>query len=146
MVLKMKYIFLDIDGVLNASGDKEIVFNMMEVNKLNMFISFALEVDANVVITSSRRIYTEEVKMIKLALSKLNNVSVLSEERIHKHRCKEIEWYIKEYKINDFIIFDDNDDMISSNPLLKDHFILVDYIVGLTKEDIIKARKILNKI
>ena len=144
MVLDMKYIFLDIDGVLNASGDKEIVFNMMEVNKLNMFISFALEINANVVITSSRRIYTEEVKMIKLALSKINSVSVLSEERLHKHRGKEIEWYIKENKIDDFIIFDDNDDMISSNVLLKDHFILVDYIVGLTKEDIIKARNILN--
>ena len=34
----MKYIFLDIDGVLNASGDKIIVFNMMEVNKLELFI------------------------------------------------------------------------------------------------------------
>lgn len=144
MVLEMKYIFLDIDGVLNASGDKCVVFNMMEVNKLNMFISFALEVDANIVITSSRRIYAEEVKMIKLALSKINSVSVLSEERLHKHRGKEIEWYIKENKIDDFVIFDDNDDMISSNVLLKDHFILVDYIVGLTKEDILKARNILN--
>ena len=142
MVLKMKYIFLDIDGVLNSSSDKEIVFNMMEVNKLKMFINFALEVDANVVITSSRRIYTEEVKMIKSALSSCN-VDVLSNERIYKHRGKEIEWYISQNKIEDFVIFDDNDDLISSNPLLVDHFIFVDCIVGLTKEDIIKAKKIL---
>ena len=139
----MKYIFLDIDGVLNACGDKEIVFNMMEVNKLELFVNFALEMDANVVITSSRRIYTDEVKMIKLAFSKINNVSVLSEKRIHKHRGNEIEWYITENKINNFVIFDDNDDMISANPLLENHFILVDYLVGLNKEDINKAKEIL---
>ena len=139
----MKYIFLDIDGVLNAVGDKEIVFNMMEVNKLELFVNFAMEMDANVVITSSRRIYKEEVKMIKLALSRLNNVSVLSEKRIHKHRGNEIEWYITENKVNNFVIFDDNDDMISDKPLLNNHFILVDYLIGLTKEDIMKAKKIL---
>ena len=140
----MKYIFLDIDGVLNASGDKEIVFNMMEVNKLELFVNFVLEVDASVVITSSRRIYKEEVNMIKLALAKINNVSVLSEKRIHKHRGNEIEWYITENKINNFVIFDDNDDMISDKPLLNNHFILVDYLVGLTKEDIMKAKEILK--
>ena len=139
----MKYIFLDIDGVLNAVGDKEIVFNMMEVNKLELFINFAMEMEANVVITSSRRIYKEEVKMIKLALSKIKNVNVLSEKRIHKHRGNEIEWYITENKINNFVIFDDNDDMISDKPLLNNHFILLDYLVGLTKEDIMKAKLIL---
>ena len=41
------------------------------------------------------------------------------------------------------VIFDDNDDMISTNPLLNNHFILVDYMVGLTKEDIIKAKEII---
>ena len=140
----MKYIFLDIDGVLNAVGDKEIVFNMMEVNKLELFINFAMEMEANVVITSSRRIYKEEVKMIKLALSKIKNVNVLSEKRIHKHRGNEIEWYITENKINNFVIFDDNDDMISDKPLLNNHFILLDYLVGLTKEDIMKAKEILK--
>ena len=67
--------------------------------------------------------------MIKLALAKINNVSVLSEKRIHKHRGNEIEWYITENNIDNFVIFDDNDDMISDNPLLNNNFNLVYYLI-----------------
>ena len=100
--------------------------------------------NASVVITSSRWIYKEEVNMIKLALAKINNVSVLSEKRIHKHRGNEIEWYITENNIDNFVIFDDNDDMISDNPLLNNNFNLVYYLIWLTKENIIKAKEILE--
>lgn len=140
----MEYIFLDIDGVLNAPSDKEIVFDMMEVNKLNMFIDFVIKISATVVITSSRRIYRDEVEKIKLALFKCHKVTLLSEKRLFKHRGSEIEYYIKQNNIRDFVIFDDNDDEISTNDNLKDHFVLVDYITGLTKDDLIKALNILH--
>ena len=144
MNFKDIYVFLDIDGVLNAPGDKNIVYNMIEVNKLNMFIRFVNEVDANVVITSDRRLYKEEVYSIKLALSKCKNVDILSDKRFFRHRGQEIEHYIRENNIYNFVIFDDVDDGISQIENLKDKFILVNYLSGLKEEDVIKAKKIVN--
>ena len=68
---------------------------------------------------------------------------LLSEKRLFKYRGQEIEYYIKQNNINNYVIFDDNDNGISDIFELKEHFVLVNYLTGLTEKDIEKAQKIL---
>ena len=53
-------------------------------------------------------------------------------------------FYVKQNKIKNYIIFDDNDGGISRIEELKKHFILVDYLTGLTISDIKNAKMILQ--
>ena len=72
------YVFLDIDGVLNAPGDK-IIFEMFEEKKLALLIDFIKEMKASLVITSSRRTYPSDLKIINNIFAPVCEVGVLSE-------------------------------------------------------------------
>ena len=56
----MKYIFLDIDGVLNAPGDKNLIEGVIDKNKYSLLIQIINKTNAKVVIISSRRLYQED--------------------------------------------------------------------------------------
>ena len=137
------YVFLDIDGVLNAPGDK-IIFEMFEEKKLELLIDFIKEMKASLVITSSRRTYPSDLKIINNIFSPVCEVGVLSEKRLFKYRGEEIDLFIKQNKIKKYVIFDDNDGGISRIEELKKHFILIDYLTGLTLSDIKNAKMILQ--
>ena len=137
------YVFLDIDGVLNAPGDK-IIFEMFEEKKLELLIDFIKEMKASLVITSSRRTYPSDLKIINNIFSPVCEVGVLSEKRLFKYRGEEIDFFIKQNKIKKYVIFDDNDGGISRIEELKKHFILIDYLTGLTLSDIKNAKMILQ--
>ena len=137
------YVFLDIDGVLNAPGDK-IIFEMFEEKKLELLIDFIKEMKASLVITSSRRTYPSDLKIINNIFSPVCEVGVLSEKRLFKYRGEEIDFFIKQNKIKKYVIFDDNDGGISRIEELKKHFILIDYLTGLTLSDIKNAKIILQ--
>ena len=137
------YVFLDIDGVLNAPGDK-IIFEMFEEKKLALLIDFIKEMKASLVITSSRRTYPSDLKIINNIFSPVCEVGVLSEKRLFKYRGEEIDFFIKQNKIKKYVIFDDNDGGISRIEELKKHFILIDYLTGLTLSDIKNAKIILQ--
>ena len=137
------YVFLDIDGVLNAPGDK-IIFEMFEEKKLALLIDFIKEIKASLVITSSRRTYPSDLKIINNIFAPVCEVEVLSEKRLFKYRGDEIDFFVKQNKIKKYVIFDDNDGGISRIEELKKHFILIDYLTGLTLSDIKNAKMILQ--
>ena len=56
----MKIIFLDTAGVLNTFGDKELINNIFEKNKLERLIKLSNETHSKIIITSDRRIHKDE--------------------------------------------------------------------------------------
>ena len=141
-MIKKKYIFLDIDGVLNAPGDK-IIHEMFEENKLKLLIDFIVLNDCKIVLTSSRRTIESDVKIIKKVFESYTELMLVSDRKMFKYRGQEIEYFIKQNSINNYVIFDDNDNGISDIFELKSHFVLVNYLTGLTEKDIEKAQEIL---
>ena len=142
---KIVYIFLDIDGVLNAPGDK-IIQEMFEEKKLKMFIDFIRNYQSIIVLTSSRRFYQSDVAIIQDVFKDCFGFSLLNDRKLFKQRGKEIEFFIYEQKIKRYVIFDDVDGGISNINELNKHFVFVDYLTGITEIDIVKAKNILESL
>ena len=68
----MKVIFLDIDGVLNTFGDKELINNIFEKKKLERLIKLSNETHSKIIITSDRRIHIDERLQIDDAFDRYN--------------------------------------------------------------------------
>lgn len=116
-------IFLDIDGVLNTTGDKELIENTFELNKLNNLIKLVKSTDSYIIIISDRRIYESERIMINKVFGNYHvKVDYLSYERTHKNRSDEIIYFINNNDISNYVILDDND-LGYSNSILINHFI-----------------------
>ena len=60
-----KFVFLDIDGVLNTTGDKELISNTFEKKKLENLVELLRTTDSILVVTSDRRLIEEERLMIE---------------------------------------------------------------------------------
>ena len=60
-----KFVFLDIDGVLNTTGDKELISNTFEKTKLENLVDLLKTTDSILVVTSDRRLIEEERLMIE---------------------------------------------------------------------------------
>lgn len=141
----MKYIFLDIDGVLNAVGDVFLIDNMLEKEKLQRLMKLTLETKAHVVIISSRRCYKDERDLIlKLMDDIYPHISFIADRILYKKRSQEIKEYLTIHPCDAFVILDDNDYGYSLDTALKPHFIAIDNNVGFTMDDYIKAKGILR--
>ena len=57
-------IFLEIDGVLNSIGDKELINGIAEENKLERLIDLSNEFEANIVIISNNNYYKKNKNLI----------------------------------------------------------------------------------
>ena len=140
-----KIVFLDIDGVLNTQGDKFLIENTFEENKLKNFIKFLIDTNSDLVVISDRRLIADERLMIDSVFDKyLIVVNYLSFKRTHKKRSDEILYYLSNHKYINYVILDDNDLGYSEDNILKSHFVNT-YINGFTKEEYNMAMEILNK-
>ena len=138
------FIFLDIDGVLNAPGDIELIEGMFEKNKLDSFIKLMEETKSVLIIISSRRHYDDEKTRIIKTFSNtsfLDDIYFLPETKCLK-RADEIQQFINKYDIVNFVVLDDNDD--NNSLYFKEKFINIGYMTGLNIEDIIKIKSILK--
>ena len=121
-----KCIFLDIDGVLNATGDTDLIENTFSKKKMEYLKQIIDECsNVDIIITSDRRIYEIERKMIDKAFNQFNlPISYLSLKRIHKKRSEEVMWYLNGHQeVKHYVILDDNDLGYTSNEVLINHFI-----------------------
>jgi hypothetical protein len=163
-----KIIFLDIDGVLNndlvfdraelmyvEDFKKNYYLNLLDFTCVDYLSQLSIETSAKTVITSTWRKHLSIAQLrdiFKLANFKgeiVGTTPILdSEEYTRGH---EIEKWLKfnegyfgvnplNYK--NYVILDDDTDMLYWQ---KDNFIPIDNKVGLTLEDIAKAKLILNQ-
>lgn len=137
-------IFLDIDGVLNSSNSKELILNIIDLNKLKMLAKLINLTDSEIIIISSRRRYESERNDLIYCFKQYDlNISFIPDDINYRNRADEILKYLENRKYNTFVILDDLDLGYSNNELLNDHFILIDGIVGLSKNNCLKAIEIL---
>ena len=160
----MKIIFLDIDGVLNtplsciASGN---VMAYLCPTLTNSITKLCEETGSKVVISSTWRIYHTYLTMhdvlIPYGLSKYmvcpdssdrmtlreygENSMWRTEKGLGKTRGQEIQSWIDEHEPENYVILDDDSDMLYSQ---HDHFVKIDGYVGITFKDWEKARNILD--
>ena len=139
-----KIVFLDIDGVLNTFGDKELISNTFEKTKLENLVNLLLETESDLVITSDRRLLSEEREMIENVFDNyMILVNYLSYKRTHKNRSDEILYYLSFHPCNNYVILDDNDLGYSESEVLKPHFINT-YKSGFTKDLYSKAKELIK--
>lgn len=120
----MRIIFLDIDGVLNTTGDKDLINNTFEVTKLERLIKLSNETNSHIVIISDRRLLETERISIDYVFKTYNKkVFYLSLKRTHRKRSDEVSYYIDNNKVENYVILDDNDLGYLSNKALSSHYI-----------------------
>ena len=148
-------IFLDIDGVLNHKQffekKKELLyesyiklpfpFDSFDVNIIHNLNKFWEKyTDVKLVISSSWRWDSDLDKILKqVGLRK--KVDNITPTIISNHRGEEIDIFLEKYKVKNYVIIDDVDDMLEHQ---KEHLILCDDNVGLTQENLEKVIEILN--
>lgn len=137
-------IFLDIDGVLNTQGDKNLIKNTFEETKLDNLVRLVLNTNSELVIISDRRLILDERIMIDSVFDKYGIlVNYLSLKRTHKKRSDEVLFYLSNHECDTYVILDDNDLGYSDNDILKSHFINT-YKNGFTKEEYYEALSLLG--
>lgn len=149
---KIKFIFLDVDGVLNDEStlmqDNDI--NPDHVKRLRRIVE---KTDAKIVLSSSWRIgFDNNMKArgpISRVLSdalKKENLTLFAKtvDLLRGTRGDEIEVFLKNNKCDEFVILDDEDEDIVNKALLKDHMVKTMFKTGLTDTNIDDAIRILN--
>lgn len=140
----MKYIFLDIDGVLNAPGDKNLIEGIIEPNKYNLLKSLISKTKSKVVIISSRRLYKEDRDLLLKALDDIYvDLMFISYKLTSKYRKDEINQFLIKNPCLNYVILDDIDCYYSEDDVMVKHYVPVDGILGFTYDDYLKALKIL---
>lgn len=153
----MKIIFLDIDGVLTTEqsyasatmidGYLFVPFRPDPVENLNKLVK---DTGAKVVMSSSWR-YGKSVKDLRaLLLNEEVECDLIDKTpEIHKDACRgqEIQcWFMenKDLNIESFVILDDNCSM-DITQRYSNRFVDTSGIIGLTEDDVEKAKEILSR-
>ena len=145
----MKIIFIDIDGVLNSTSGKGPYVADMEPSKLALLKSIIDDNDVyGVVLTSDRRyskvymdLFIDTLDRYEIFMLDMIRRPKEIEEDSDDNRGKQIRDYLKDNKVDKFVILDDMDDEISA--LFPNEYIAVNRFYGLN-EDI--AQKIKEKL
>lgn len=138
-----KIIFLDIDGVLNDAptilGTGNDLPTMEHLECLKQIVDAT---GAEIVLSSSWRLYKRYTKDVNIALKKVNLHLIDVTEEL-KERDEEIrEWLERHPEVEQYLILDDEDVFTEE---LKEHHILTSFYEGLLTKHVEKAINILNK-
>lgn len=153
----IKYIFLDVDGVLNSedwykyywdnnlnytTNDYDIDFRAIE--RINKLID---ETGAEIVFSSSWRFTMHDsVERLYRAGLKYKITKKISGCEFGQNSPKRgnlIDEFLKKHKCDAYVIIDDDKDILESQ---WDNFIYVDRFVGYTEENLKKSIEILNTV
>lgn len=165
----IKIIFLDIDGVLNSeklilklskNNIKEYsdsgVYNFLDENIIDDLSKFCKKYKIYIVITSSWRHFYFDDTIKDLTKNKYKKLHPLipyiigQTPRLYKEkenggseqlcRGEEIKYYIDTYNIKNYVILDDDSDMLEEQMT---HFIHIDNYTGLTNNNINQIKTII---
>jgi len=102
-------IFLEIDGVLNSIGDKELINGIAEENKLERLIDLSNEFEANIVIISNNNYYEKNKNLIDDLFKKYDKkVDYITYDNINTYKLSEIYNYLIAKKPFIYVILDSN--------------------------------------
>lgn len=157
-----KFIFLDIDGVLNSEQyyiekpwpqrfeelkdklDEHIAFGISHIDPkaVKLLNKLVAETKAKIVVSSSWRgdIALQTIFSLADIIEPIYGETPRLESRFRGEEIKF--WLEKQSKPYKYVIIDDDSDMFDDQ---KPYFIHTDYEFGLTKSDVDKAIKILNE-
>jgi len=150
-IIKEKCIYLDIDGVLNS--DKTLArtpnrYIGISSDKVKLLKEIVKATDACIVLSSSWRLmeeYDEDKKYLYKQLRYKDLKIVDQTKKLSMNRGLEISKHLEEHpEIKSFVILDDEFALQFKECGLSKHYIQTDYTTGLTKDDVMKAIKILN--
>ena len=138
-----KIIFLDIDGVLNDAptilGTGDDLPTMEHLECLKQIVDAT---GAEIVLSSSWRLYKRYTKDVNVALKKVNLHLIDVTEEL-RERDEEIrEWLGRHPEVEQYLILDDEDVFTEE---LKEHHILTSFYEGLLTKHVEKSIEILNK-
>ena len=155
----MKIIFLDIDGVLNFNGCRDKIGGVYFVNddKIKLLKEIIDRTDAKIVLSSTWRlgwfdrdhymftVNAEDFEKLEQKLKEFD-IEFLSRTPLTKERYRgsEIELWLEKWngeEVEKFVIIDDDSDM---KPYM-DRIVKTSFEVGLTKENVEMAVKMLNE-
>ena len=139
-MMKMKVIFLDIDGVLNTNSDREI-----SNDKLKLLSELVSKTGADVVLSSSWRNWSNHPKtnipgsfIIKWKNQFLdNNISVTLTTELECPKNLSIEKFIIQHDVKHYVVLDDE-------PIDIANLVKTDAEQGLTQIDCLKASQLLK--
>lgn len=155
----MKAIFLDIDGVLNSNdwyvrtrevgkqdqGDVDpeaikLVNQIIEKTGARVFMSSSWRSDFD---NSCNYLYNRGLTPDVIVGKTPQFNYFCQSDSIRKTLCRgnEIQYVLETEFITEYVILDDDQDMLYSQ---KDNFIHIDFMHGITKENVEQAIKILN--
>lgn len=147
-----KFLFLDIDGVLNSSTDLDNDFSEIALQTLQELVK---QHNCQMVLTSTWRLKADSLQMITDVLAELNVISSGKNSHLHPMqltpdlqglgtRCDEIIAWLQQYLQKhvhaavSFAILDDQDVLVSEGSAiqraLRSHFVQIDDEVGLTSQ------------
>jgi hypothetical protein len=153
---KIKVIFLDIDGVLRPATQSG--FNKRCVGYINQMVA---ETGAKVVLSSTWRYYMDEVEKqfpengIKFEIFDVTSTFSISKyddnqswipDYMEVPRGIEIQGWLKEFNsmdqyVESYVILDDGSDILLTQ---LPHYIQVDQVKGLTKQNLKDSIRVLN--
>ena len=152
----MNVIFLDIDGVLNSEVWSQRMYDteqyeemktMIDSEAVKKVINLCTEMDLKIVVSSSWRSWN--VKDTINQMSENKNLAPLcpfiigvTPGSMSCKRGEEIQKYMYLTKIDKYVIFDDDTDMLDEQ---QPNFVHTNYFYGLTDDDVEKAREILHR-
>lgn len=154
-----KVVFLDIDGVLNNKGTNKLTpegFIGIDDGLLNKYARFIHETGAKTVLVSSWKDewsrFTPDCKEDGIYLDrKFRQKGIFIKDKTDErekgsfYRGYAIEQFLQKHPmISSFVILDDDEFDYADCPFLSRHIVHTDSYDGLTQENIIKAKKILN--
>lgn len=143
----MKYIFLDIDGVLNKESSWRSKPYDVNYDCLKNFAKICNN-DTRIILSSTWKKgfrkdindCTEQIKTLRLALQEFGlDIYDVTPER-NGDRELEISRYINTYDIKDYIIVDDDKSLFPNN-VFKNNMLLVDCKKGFSESDVNRIKR-----
>jgi len=146
----MKYIFLDLDGVINTSVSWKVKLYSIKESCLAALADVVENTGAKIVLTSSWKTVFSTVSIsdcspqIKELIRRLNNygIKIYDKTPIRENRYDEIEAYLRRNFADGYVIIDDDKDLF---PTETKNLYIVNAETGLTMKDTKKIKGILKK-
>ncbi len=137
----MKYIFVDFDGVLNSDlyvRTHSHFSLVLKPDKMKLLKRIIDSTQAKIVIHTSWRRYwhKESVHWIGKEMNDIfleYGLWISDKTNEYMNRKESIEDYIRRYNIKDYVVIDD---LFIDSTLIKNHFVKVESVYGLTEDHV----------